>query len=234
MFTDYFTSLRFALLLSICLSETMNHHRHEKHFHQLQPARVPYNLQALPILLQTELRRQLQAAKEAIRQMEAIFGYPFSSGQSHRQVELLLTMNRHLNSQAATFIRFQVMGQVLPLADHHEGDFRRGSALFVVDRAAVFNAADIEGQLDWELANAHLRNQGFSEHIIAARHQVLALVRGRIADLRNWAFYLGLEHDIVRGKEEAIMLAATQFMGALQEMSLAVHHTIEPAFFNGY
>ncbi len=211
----------------------MDHHRREEHFHQLQPAHVPYNLQALPTRLQAELRRQLQAAEDAVRQMETAFGYPLSSGQSYSQVELLLTMNRHLNAQEATFIRFQVMGQV-PLADHHPGDLRRGGALFVVDRAAVFNAANIEGQLDWELATAHLRNQGFSEHIIAARHQVLALVRGLIADLRNWALCMGLEHDIVRGKEEAMMVAATQFMGTLQEMSLAVHHIIEPVFFNGY
>ena len=209
----------------------MDHHRREEHFHQLQPARVPYNMQALPTRLQTELRRQLQAAEDAVRGMETTFGYPLSSAQTYRLVELRLTMNRHLNAQAATFIRFQAMGQMLPFADHHPGDLRRGAALFVVDRAAMLNsvAANSEGQLDWELASAHLRNQGFSEHIIAARHQVLVFVRALITDLQNWALCMGLHHNIVRSKEEAMMVCATQFMGALQEMSLAVHRIIETA-----
>ena len=40
---------------------------------------------------------------------------------------------------------------------------------------------------------------------------------------------MGLDHNIVRSKEEAMMVCATQFMGALQEMSLAVHRIIETA-----
>ncbi len=168
------------------------------------------------------------------------------ASEGHRLGELLRIVSRHLNLLAATVARFQEgEGVPLDLRYHFRGNLcQKGEpALFVVDRTAVFKGPEIEGRLKPELANDKLfRSLYFSHTVKGARHQVLALVRYLIHDLQKRGLYLpgyGLQlfgekqlqqvQKVVRGKEEAMIVAATKFMAALQQMSVAVHRHLETA-----
>ena len=227
-----------------------NHQQlHRLHQMLLEASSLPFNQQDLPAQLRAELRQKKATAEEALRQLVTAYGpagmMPASEG--HRLGELLRAVTRHLNLLAAIVARFTEGGGVpLDLCYHFKGDLCQegepSTLVFVVDRAAVFKAPEIEGQLEQELSNDRLfRRLHFSHTVIGARHLVLALVRFLIRDLRSRGAYLpgyGLQlfgrqrqqvQEIVRGKEEAMMAAATHFMGALQQMSVAVHRHLEAA-----
>ncbi|KAH9401499.1 hypothetical protein TYRP_016891 [Tyrophagus putrescentiae] len=214
----------------------------------LEASSLLFNQQELPAQFRAEPRQKKATAEVALRQLVTAYGstgmMPASEG--HRLGELLRTVTSHLNLLAAIVGRFSEGGGVpLDLRYHFKGDLcQEGEpALFVVDRTAVFKEPEIEGRLEEEeLSNDRLfRRLHFSHTVIGARHLVLALVRFLIRDLRSRGAYLpgyGLQligggeeqvQEIVRGKEEAMMAAATQFMAALQAMSVAVHRHLEAA-----
>ena len=117
----------------------------------------------------------------------------------------------------------------------------------MVDKVAVFPDKDnhpIEGHLDLEHAADQLNpRRRFSEEVITALQQVVTLICDLIDDLQNRPVLEEQQQqqqqkadlDAIRqNKEEAMMVAATQFMATLPEMTLVVHRHIEVAFFDGY
>ena len=183
-----------------------------------------YYLQ-LPTELQATLRRLGPTAVEALYQMVTTYRSQTLNASLMRQVlGLIVTLRRHM---AAHLGVFRCCRQVLGIAPStpYWGDFQLGNRFFRVDRDEMVVALfqDDEATLlpldDFEPHR--------SPHLVAARCQLFALLRGLIRrNLRRSSAppQDNLEAWIFQDTEVAILTAASEFMTALQEISFAVYY----------
>ena len=207
----------------------INHCHH--HYYVQLPApedEQPVNLSQLPTELQATLRRLGQTAVEALHRLVTTYRSQTLNSALMRQVlGLIVTLRRHMAAHVGVFRCSQALG--IALSTPYWGDFQLGDRFFRVDQAEMVVALcqDDEATLlpldDFEPHR--------SPHLVAARCQLLALLRGLIRrNLRRSSAppQDNLEAWIFQDTEVAILTAASEFMTALQEISFAVYYNNYP------
>ncbi|KAH9401530.1 hypothetical protein TYRP_016924 [Tyrophagus putrescentiae] len=197
---------------------------HFNHF-QLGPAALHFPLNELPQGLKTELGQQAHSANYWVGQLVAAYGYQLDAGQVVCHDSLMMSMRRHMTSLAEAFMRYVRQG-VAPI--YYYNDLQPGDRFFIVDRAAVFQSPDnnqlMAPMADFELYVYH------GPHVIAARHQLLTLIRDLIRVLRSGPVLEQVPAAVIQDREEAMLVAATNYMQALQMMSILAMRITESFF----
>ncbi|KAH9395363.1 hypothetical protein TYRP_020680 [Tyrophagus putrescentiae] len=182
---------------------------------QLTQREMHVNLHEAPQELMIALGRQAMAASLALGRLVISCQHILDFALVSRLTELNSSMRRHLIAQAEGFMGYYQQG-VMPT--YYWGDFQHRSMFFVVNRAAVCQEDNVN--------NNEVMHRFHSPNVIAARHQIIALVRDLIVSLQNSSVQYPILAAILPSKEEAMMAAATSYMRALQKMSIETHRII--------
>ncbi|KAH9395361.1 hypothetical protein TYRP_020678 [Tyrophagus putrescentiae] len=185
-----------------------------------------------PVTLYNELRQEEQAAKLALSWL--LFTYEhletMDSALVSRFADLMTSLRLHMFAQAEAFIRYSQQG-VMPTFCW--GDLQSGNIIFIVNRAAVFEDNVAHNDLSTLVQYAEMFSFN-SPLVITARSQMITLIRELIRNLRDRSVQEENMSAAFQNKEEAMMAAATNYMQALQMMSISTNRIIATAIANNH
>ncbi len=185
-----------------------------------------------PVTLYNELRQEEQAAKLALSWL--LFTYEhletMDAALVSRFADLMTSLRRHMFAQAEAFIRYSQQG-VMPTFCW--GDLQSGNIIFIVNRAAVFEDNVSHNDLSTLVQYAEMFSFN-SPLVITARNQMITLIRELIRNLRDRPVQEENMSAAFQNKEEAMMAVATNYMQALQMMSISTNRIIATAIANNH
>ena len=204
-------------------------------------------LQTTPPELQTVLLEQVRAADDALDRLTRWCENNNNNDDdddddddddesgvaaARRREDLLVSMRSHLRALLNDYVKYRVQAMAPP---RYGADLVRGADdFFVVRRAAVFLDDDVGGEAVVKDSSASAIRHG--PHVLIARNQVVSLVYDLISELTgscqkapdNKKKKKKDDLEAIRlNKEEEMLTAASDYMATLQEMSIAVHQSIE-------
>ena len=192
-------------------------------------------LQTTPPELQTVLLEQVRAADDALDRLIQLCSVSLEledQSVTRRKEDLLVSMRSHLRALLNDYVKYRVQAMAPP---RYGADLVRGADdFFVVRRAAVFLDDDVGGEAVVKDSSASAIRHG--PHVLIARNQVVSLVYDLISELTgscqkapdNKKKKKKDDLEAIRlNKEEEMLTVASDYMATLQEMSIAVHQSIE-------
>ena len=193
-------------------------------------------LQTTPPELQTVLLEQVRAADDALDRLIQLCSAPQLEPEdqsvTRRKEDLLVSMRSHLRALLTDYVNYRIQALAPP---RYGADLVRGADdFFVVRRAAVFLEDDVGGEAFVKDSSASASRHG--PHVLIARDQVVSLVCDLISELTGSCQEAPDKKkkkkkddlEAIRlNKEEEMLTAASDYMATLQEMSIAVHQSIE-------
>ncbi len=205
-------------------------------------------LQTTPPELQTVLLEQVRAADDALDRLIQLCSAPQLEPEdqsvTRRKEDLLVSMRSHLRALLTDYVNYRIQALAPP---RYGADLVRGADdFFVVRRGAVFPEDADAGGGEAVVEDSSALASRHGPHVLIARDQVVSLVYDLISELsesrpetpdkkkkqKKKKKKDDLEKDIRRRrnkeeKEEEMLTAASDYMATLQEMSIAVHQSIE-------